>query len=517
MACAIILSFAAVGAVTIFAPRAVAETVSKSCGKCGKAVSVSAKVGDVCPHCGVRWGLENESTVPAAPSLAPALRPIPLLPYLPTVPTVSGRSGVSPQPPASAGSHPMVFSATALPYKSFRNRAGMLMIWIPPSTFRMGSPDGLPDERAVRQVTFANGFWLGNSEVTQGQWLALMGGNPSKFQGDENLPVEQVGWEDAVAFCKKLTANERATGSLPPGFEYGLPSEAQWEYACRAGTEGDHAGDLNSMAWYGENSGGRTHPVNGKAPNPWGLHDMHGNVWERCADWYGPYPASAETDPLGPANGSKRVDRGGGWRDAANLCRSATRNKNAPGTQDDDLGLRVALVSAWQPASPTGMTRGDDLSEAISAGKNLAEATFNTGLRHLCGDGIPRDNARALRCFQEAARQGYAPAEYALGHCLFTGQGASQDVAQAVEWFQRAANHGSADAQYSLGYCYANGCGVTKDPKSAYRWLILADAAGNKDARACLTPFEASLSEGDRHEAQAWALRWRSGASKPKP
>jgi formylglycine-generating enzyme required for sulfatase activity len=155
--------------------------------------------------------------------------------------------------------------------------------------------------------------------------------------------VEQVSWDDAMAFCAKLTEREKAAGRLPTGYAYTLPTEAQREYACRAGTEGPFAGDLDAMAWYGPNSGGTTHPVGLKQPNAWGLYDMEGNGWEWCRDWYAPYPGGEVTNPAGPPSGSGRVFRGGSWNyDAAN-CRSAIRNSSGPAYRHDDVGFRLAL------------------------------------------------------------------------------------------------------------------------------------------------------------------------------
>jgi formylglycine-generating enzyme required for sulfatase activity len=148
---------------------------------------------------------------------------------------------------------------------------------IPAGTFTMG--EGSDGPAPVHLVTISKPFFLGATEVTQAQWSVVMGGNPSKFKGDK-LPVENVSWDDAMAFCKKLTERERTAGRLPAGYIYTLPTEAQWEYACRAGTIGRYAGDLDAMAWYDENSSRKTHPVGSKKANGWGLSDMHGNVWE---------------------------------------------------------------------------------------------------------------------------------------------------------------------------------------------------------------------------------------------
>jgi len=181
--------------------------------------------------------------------------------------------------------------------------------------------------------------------VTQGQYEAVMGANPSDFKAaGKNAPVESVSWDNAMAFCQKLTEQERAAGRLPAGYTFTLPTEAQWEYACRAGTTEPYAGDPAAMAWYGDNSGGTTHPVATKLPNAWGLYDMTGNVYQWCLDWYGKYPGGTVEDWTGPATGSARVLRGGSWYYTEAYCRSAYRDFD-PGFIGNILGFRVALIS----------------------------------------------------------------------------------------------------------------------------------------------------------------------------
>ncbi|HWZ94761.1 MAG TPA: formylglycine-generating enzyme family protein [Opitutaceae bacterium] len=227
---------------------------------------------------------------------------------------------------------------------------GLEMRPIPAGTFRMGSPAGEPgrnpDEGPQTWVAISQGFWLGKTLVTQGQYQDVMGNNPSNFAdvGDD-APVEMVVFDDAVAFCQKLTERERAAGRLlKRGYAYMLPTEAQWEYACRAGTTQARYGNLEDIAWYVGNSGDTTHPVGQKQPNAWGLYDMNGNVREWCSDWYGQYPGGNITDPGGPDSGALRVSRGGGWCGTANLCRSAYRGVGAPGDRNLNLGFRVALA-----------------------------------------------------------------------------------------------------------------------------------------------------------------------------
>jgi formylglycine-generating enzyme required for sulfatase activity len=187
--------------------------------------------------------------------------------------------------------------------QTFENSIGMEFVKIPAGSFMMGS-DKCDNEKPIHKVTISQDFWLQKTEVTQAQWQAVMGNNPSNFKGN-NLPVETVSWDDAQEFIKKLNAKGEGT--------YRLPTEAEWEYAARAGTTGDYAGNLDSMAWYSANSDMKTHPIGQKQANAWGLYDMHGNVWEWCEDWYDSYPSGTVTDPTGAASGSYRVIRGSCW------------------------------------------------------------------------------------------------------------------------------------------------------------------------------------------------------------
>ena len=215
------------------------------------------------------------------------------------------------------------------------------LVWCPPGTFLMGSPESEAErggDETQHQVTLSQGFWMGKYEVTQEQWKQVMGNNPSEFTGDPRLPVKKVSWEDCQAFIQKL--NSRVSGG---GFR--LPTEAQWEYACRAGSKsaycfGDSASGLSDYAWYYENSGRKTHPVGQKRSNAWGLHDMHGNVWEWCSDCYGDYASGSVTDPTGASSDDWRVLRGGSWLDFPRLCRSAYRIYGTPDYRFTNLGFR---------------------------------------------------------------------------------------------------------------------------------------------------------------------------------
>jgi formylglycine-generating enzyme required for sulfatase activity len=214
----------------------------------------------------------------------------------------------------------------------------MEFVLIPAGTFMMGRQDSESDERPVHQVTISKAFYLGKYEVTQAQWQAIMGDNPSLFQHDPQNPVEQIDWKDVQEFIRRLNAKEG-------GNVYRLPTEAEWEYAARAGSTtvysfGDDPQRLGDYAWYSANAHRRTHPVGKLRPNPWGLYDIHGNVWEWVQDWYGPYSAEPVTDPRGPESGSHRSRRGCAWNNAAQYCHTTNRY-SVVGFRDDFLGLRL--------------------------------------------------------------------------------------------------------------------------------------------------------------------------------
>jgi formylglycine-generating enzyme required for sulfatase activity len=230
---------------------------------------------------------------------------------------------------------------------------GIRLVPIPAGTFTMGSTDDEADrgadESPQTRVTLTKFFFLGATDVTQGEYESLMRTNPSDFNSAGlDAPVEEVSWDDAMAFCQKLTEREREAGRLPEGYIFTLPTEAQWEYACRAGTTGAYATDPAATSWYDRNSGGTTHPVGVKQPNAWGLYDMTGNVYQWCADWYANrYPGGEVTDPTGPDSGSVHVLRGGGWYYDRSYCRSAYRDFD-PGYRANFIGFRVALNPVGQ-------------------------------------------------------------------------------------------------------------------------------------------------------------------------
>ncbi len=262
--------------------------------------------------------------------------------------------------------------AAQAPERQLSNSIGMKFVLVPAGSFTMGSPSSEPHRGAdevQHKVAISRPFYLGVYEVTQGQYEKVMGARPSFFSttgtGKERVgkadtsgfPVENVSWNDAVAFCKKL-------GEMPAekeaGRSYRLPTEAEWEYACRAGgPEATHFGEqmdanqanFNGLSPYNTTTGGpffrRTLRVGSYQPNAWGLYDMHGNVQEWCADWYAAdyYARSPKADPAGPAEGTERVLRGGAWVHSGKACRSAVRNKHDPGAATYSFGFRVVLVT----------------------------------------------------------------------------------------------------------------------------------------------------------------------------
>ena len=237
------------------------------------------------------------------------------------------------------------------PPKHFTNSLGMKFVWISPGNFMMGSPKEEKERDAnetQHKVTLTKGFYMGVHLVTQEQWQAVMGKNPSHFKGEKTLPVENVTWEDCQEFIKKLREKDKKP--------YRLPTEAEWEYSCRAGTKTPfHFGEsistdqanYNGNSTYGDGTQGifrsKTTPVGSFPANAWGLYDMHGNIWQWCQDWYGDYPQKDVVDSQGPDKGKFRVLRGGSWSHLPWFCRSAYRYGSVPGPRLNNFGLRVCF------------------------------------------------------------------------------------------------------------------------------------------------------------------------------
>ena len=236
--------------------------------------------------------------------------------------------------PSSSSSSKEVFTVKGVSFTMVRVDGG---------TFRMGATDeqgsdAYDSEKPAHEVTLST-FSIGETEVTQALWKAVMGSNPSYFKDNPQNPVEQVSWDDCQEFIKKLNS---LTGK-----SFRLPTEAEWEYAARGGsksrkTKYSGGSDIDSVAWYDGNSGNKTHPVKEKSPNELGLYDMSGNVWEWCEDWYGKYKRSSQSNPNGPSTGSSRVSRGGSWYSYARNCRVSNRSSSTPDDRNISLGLRLA-------------------------------------------------------------------------------------------------------------------------------------------------------------------------------
>ena len=251
--------------------------------------------------------------------------------------------------PGGASAFPELFTAS-----SSTNLLGL--VWIAAGEFLMGSPyDEVgrgPDEGPQRQVVIPQGFWIGKCEVSQAEYEKVMGTNPSNSNADPNLPVERVNWFEGMDYCGRLTRLAETAGWLPSGYAFRLPTEAEWEYCCRAGTttpfsSGSDFSDarLGLFAWFNRNSDFGTKPVGTRQPNPWGLYDMHGNVWEWCLDrWDGSLLGSRLTNNPAPATGSLRVARGGSWLYDAKACRCANRDDYSPANRCSDIGFRVVLA-----------------------------------------------------------------------------------------------------------------------------------------------------------------------------
>jgi formylglycine-generating enzyme required for sulfatase activity len=301
------------------------------------------------------WG-----TVPIVPPPAKVDMPKSELPLAPPVPKLqTAEQPPAPSPAEATASTP---APSVLPPRWTSGSTGMTFALIPAGEFIMGSTDGADDEKPPHPVKISKSFYMGVHEVTQGEYKEVMGKNPSWYEFTDRHPVENVSWKDAIAFCNKISNRDGLTpyyrseeGEAHEGDGYRLPTEAEWEYACRAGSTtnysfGDDESRLKDFAWYAENSPKRTtNPVDQKAPNAFGLFDMHGNVWEWCWDGYSPnfYERSPVNDPVCPGQrATLRVVRGGGWNGIARLTRSAHRNGFTPLHRSGSLGFRLVRAQS---------------------------------------------------------------------------------------------------------------------------------------------------------------------------
>jgi formylglycine-generating enzyme required for sulfatase activity len=292
-------------------------------------------------------------------------------PSMPSLPTTAPLLAVAPFDEKTAKRHQAAWAKHLGVPVEMTNSIGMRFVLIPPGEFDMGSTeadvarlleqakatkqlqwyiDQLPAEAPKHRVRITKPFYLGRCEVTQAQYERVVGSNPSKIKDDPQGPVETVSWNDVSEFCRKLGELPQEQGTRA---EYRLPTEAEWEYACRAGTttlwySGDAEGALKEHAWFGETSAGKTRPVGKKSPNAWGLYDMHGNVWEWCQDWWSDRydTTSPMDDPLGASGGWHRVMRGGSWDNSASQTRASYRSKYGPGGRFEYLGYRLARTVA---------------------------------------------------------------------------------------------------------------------------------------------------------------------------
>ena len=421
----------------------------------------------------------------------------------------------------------------------------LTMKWCPPGKFMMGSletEDGRFPDESQHSVTIHRGFWIGETEVTQGQWKRLMGetivdlaARTAKYrqkkedvkklydEPNDDVPVYNVCWNDAAEFCRKLAAKEKAAGRIPEGYEYRLPSEEEWEYACRAGAKtalpnnkdihiiGEYnAPELDEIAWYGGNSSvgfsargwdvayitGKQHPgqraaprvVKGKKPNAWGLYDMLGNVSEWCLD----------------RMEKGRAMRGGSWSNKARLCRPARRAWNAPNWRGNYIGFRVVLAPiAEKSSTATGEVESTDRK---AAEQGDAAAQDRLGYRYTMGNGVAKDDKEAVKWYRKAAEQGHAPAQNSLGYCYAIGSGVAKDDKEAARWFRKSAEQGNVHAQNSLGFSYLKGNGVEKNVVEAVKWFRKAAERGYAKAQ-CQLGFCYARGEGvtkDTDESLKW-------------
>lgn len=407
------------------------------------------------------------------------------------------------------------------------------MLIVEGGSFNMGATsdqggDSESDEKPVHQVTLSS-FYMGETEVTQALWQAVMGSNPSRFVGDSR-PVERVSWGDCQTFIQEL--------NTLTGRTFRLPTEAEWEYAARGGKKSrgcKYSGSniLGNVAWFEDNSGRETHPVKTKSPNELGLYDMSGNVWEWCQDWVDSYTSSSQTNPTGPTSGSLRSNRGGCWSSDGGMfgCRVANRGQNKPDSQENYLGLRLALSSAASVTPATiatqpsfaGMTleqignKGRELfdmqrfDEALpyiyeAAQRGHTDAEFLMGYLSYNGKAVEQNFEHALYWYRKAIEQGSVSAMNNIGLLYEKGQGVRQDYTEAVKWYRKAADNGSSVGQCNLGWYYEMGYGVAKDWSQAAYWYRKSAEQGLPRGEYCIgwCYYNGKGVDMDKKEAYRW-------------
>ena len=334
---------------------------------------------------------------------------------------VMGSPDKKDNPPAAAKAFPQFGQRWVVP------DFGVEMMPIAAGTFRMGTDsadDDLNLAKPITQVTISKPFWIGRTEVTQQQWQTLMSANPSKFKAPAR-PVENISWEQAMEFCDLLTAWERNAGRLPAGYVYRLPTEAQWEYACRAGTTGHHAGDPDALGWNKNNSNRSTQPVGQKQANAWGLHDMHGNVAEWCLDFkFGEYPGGAVTDFV--SQGVARTKRGGNWGDHPINTASWARHFVADDDISEFTGMRVALVPDVPVPEPI-----KESTPVASVQQPRAGQPWENSLGQKF---VPVPGTNVLFCIWETREQDYVAFVGATGHAWNNVNAGPTHPAVKVSW-----------------------------------------------------------------------------------
>ena len=383
------------------------------------------------------------------------------------------------------------------------------------------------------QIQITRDFEMGKYEVTQGQWETVMGSNPSHFKGADR-PVESVSWDDAQEFLKRL--NGKADGYL-----YRLPSEAEWEYAARAGAR-EQPQNPEALAWYDKNSGDQTQPVGQKQANAWGLHDMLGNVWEWCNDWYGEISdqskARLTVDPRGPLTGTARVIRGGSWD--SNWLKASVdfRERREPSFRDYLIGFRCvraprAAIPARKSlsASAQGLNQMAKLADAAFDRKSYSYAAplyqqladrgrdgamNRLGYLYENGLGLAQSDPQAVAWYRKAAESGNPGGMNNLGKMYDTGRGVAKDDTQAIAWYRKAAEKGEPLGMTNLGVMYLNGQGVAKDDAQAVAWFRKAAEKGEPVGMSNLGVMYANGHGVAQDDAQAVAW-YRKAAEKGEP